>query len=472
MPQFANPSSLAFIFIFVFLILLLIVGRRIIKTLFRPIRRLLGAVIRYVIAPIYNRTLRPLVRLFRQSAKQSPAAQRIQVGVAPLTAILHILEMNSAAQIALGEVPKSLVNLVHREGLFFRAVNANRVVDGVPDSLTLDDAISNVKSSEAYYAGVMTHDVSPSILYEESEEELLINILKVVDLSFFYVLRRINKNVGRNVIRVVAVMTGMAVVFPYFITALVDVLDLPNHATEANVLIYLLACASFILVIVLFRWAYSYSLLKNGFHFNYFVSTYFSRLANQYKSAAASFAGVMNDGTLGLDAVEKQSNVWFLNLQWLASRQWFLELFVRNTMFQIGRNLWWFTLVILLSFGAVWWTMEIGVPYGLHEIGPWLNTSGLARLPKEPQPSFEWNYYTVPPSALFFAVYLVCLSGLLTRFWGEIGSSGWLDFRQMDIKKLVEKNVGSLVRDLVGKRRNPYGQVPPAGPSASPSATT
>ena len=434
-------NSATFVLVFLLAVVLLIAGRRILKSLMRPIRRLLAVLIR---------ALRRILRVFGGRAVQG-SSQRARLGVAPLTALLRVLELNSSARIGLGAVPKSLEEKVHREGAFFRAVNADRAVEQVSDSLTPEDAARNVQLSEQYYAGVMNYDVSPSILYEESEEELLINIFKQSDLAFFYVLRRIKKNVGRNIIHIVAVLTGLMLVFPFAASLAIYFWKDGTGWTGMNATFYAVFCVAWLLVMVLFRWAYGHAAIKNGLHFNYFVSTYFSRLANQYKSAAAEFANVLNDRTLALDTVETESNVWFLNLQWLAARQWFLELYVRNIMFQIGRNMWWYTLVILTGAFGLWWFMEFGLAAALHMLPVHIGAV---------EPRFYWGYETIVPAAVLVIVYLASLGGLLSRFWQQLGSAGWLDFRRMDIKEVVEKTVGALVREVVDKRRNPSGWGP------------
>ncbi|HEY1631593.1 MAG TPA: hypothetical protein VGF56_09765 [Rhizomicrobium sp.] len=437
-------NSATFVLVFLLAVVLLIAGRRILKAAMRPIRRLLALLIR---------ALRRILRVFGRGAARG-SSQRARLGVAPLTALLHVLELNSSARIGLGAVPKALEEKVHREGAFFRAVNADRAVEEVSDSLTQEDAARNVQLSDQYYAGIMNYDVSPSILYEESEEELLINIFKDSDLAFFYVLRRIKKNVGRNIIHIVTMLTGMMLVFPFVASLAIFFWKDDRGWTGMNATFYAVLCVSFFLVMVLFRWAYSNSTIKNGLHFNYFVSTYFSRLANQYKSAAAEFANVLNDRTLALDTVEAESNMWFLNLQWLAARQWFLELYVRNIMFQIGRNMWWYTLVILAGALGLLWFMVFGLGAVLQMLPLHLG-DGI-------QPRVYWGYETIMPAAVLLIVYLASLGGLLARFWRQLGSAGWLDFRRMDIKEVVEKTVGALVREVVDKRRNPSGW----GPSA------
>lgn len=437
-------NSATFVALIVFVVILLVAGRGILKALFTPFRKLLALAIR---------ALRGTVRILRGQARAN-AQQRVKIGVAPLTALLRMLELNANARIGLGDMPKETEAKIHREGLFFGAVNADRVVDDVTDSLTAQDAAANVALSDLYYAGIMTYDVSPAILYEESEEELLIGILKDADRPFFSVLRRLKRNIGQNVIRVVAILTGLVFVFPYL--ASLAIMILRGHDGRWQVLngtYYVLMCLVFFLLMVFFRWAYSNSATKNGFHFNYFVSTYFSRLANQYKSAATHFANVLNDRQVGLDTIESESNKWFLNLQWLAARQWFLELFARNIIFQIGRNMWWYALIVVASAVGAWWVIEFGLELVLAPFAPHIPAGKL-------QPTLVWSYEMAVPFAILIVTYFFALGGLLSRFWAQINSAGWLDFRKMGIKGLIESTVGSLVREVVDKRRNPQGWGP------------
>ena len=138
-------------------------------------------------------------------------------------------------------------------------------------------------------------------------------------------------------------------------------------------------------------------------------------------------------------------------------------------LFQMSRNLLWsylgvpFFILIVLPF------LYFELPRFFHEWHEYV--SGSHSLPASHASAvwtlgLQWHSPLVYlPTAGLFVLYLRSLRGLLDKFWNEITSEGGIDFRSMDMKGTIEKNVGQLVREVVDRRRNPYGQsAPPAIP--------
>ena len=466
------PGPLVFVFVLVITVFLLLTGRPIIKALFNPLRKLFG-VFRRVILKVYHWTFRPILRAIRrglglasQTATPAERATAIQIGAAPYAALANVLEMKSAAETALGEVPASVKALVQRQGLFFRSANANKAVEVLHNSLSMEDANRNVKSAKNYYEKKIERDASPGLLYENSEEALIIGILKDVDLTFFYVLRRINRNVTRNILKVMAVMTAIVVIFPFVISTIN--LSVPGTQYSFYVLLYFVTCAAFLAFLGGTRLFYSISTRNNGQHFNYFVQTYFSRMLNQYKSAATEFANVLNNRTTSLEETKSNSNIWFLNLHWLSARQWFLELYFRNIVFQIGRNLWLIYLTMSVFALVVVPVMYFELPHVIMLAAKFvlgILGGGQSLTDQSINWKLNWNLRTViVPTAILFGLYIWALTGLLSNFWREITADGGFDFRSMDMKDAIETYIGPIVREVVERRRNPYGQQPILAP--------
>jgi hypothetical protein len=387
---------------------------------------------------LFTRNLRRAGRLAQGEAR---AGARASGSAVPYTAMAQAIGFKSLAEAMLGEVPAGVRRMVRRQGFIFRSANANQAVDALAGSLSLDDAKRNLESAKQYYETPMGQNVSPVFLYEDSEEALIIRILKDVDLVFFYVTRRINRNISRNVLKLIAILTALVLIFPFAAGAAMQMLAKNPPAAYAVDGALLLGFAGLMALLKLF---YTIATRNNGQYFNHFVQTYFGRLLNQYKSASGAFAGVLNDRTSDLQAIEGDANIWFLNLHWLAARQWFLDLYVRNMIFQVARNLWLFYLTAPAYFLAA------GAIYGV------LYLLGL-------QPFFWAKDVTTAlavflPWLLLIAFYAWSLTGLLRAFWHEITSGGWLGFQTMDVKTLIEKTIGPIVREVVDRRRDPMGR--------------
>lgn len=457
-------DSLVLAVILIFTTLLILSGRPILKWIFSPLRRLTRVVAKYVVRPLYDWTLRPILRGLRRAfgfargiAAPLPHGAPAQLGAAPYKAVVHLLEMNSQANLALGEVPAELKAHVERHGLLFRTVNANRAADELHGSLSADDARRNDEFAETFYERKLGQDISPGILYEDSEETLVINMLRETDQAFFYVLRRFNRNVSRNALKIISLMTAIVVIFPFVATAFASWIE--AHGAPGNAVgSYILMCLLFLASLPIWRMFHTFSARNNGTHLNYFVQTYFGRLLSQYQSAAAAFANVLNDRALDLETVKDNGDMWFVNLHWLSIRQWFLELYVRNIFFQIGRNLWWYYLSVPVFFLIV-------VPVAYFDLLPaigWI-TGGRAAAPDIATALGAWvhrpDFWMVAvPFGALFAIYCGSLTELLSQFWYEIRPDGWLGFRAMHIKAAIEGNLGPIVKEVVDKRRNPYGQ--------------
>jgi hypothetical protein len=443
-----NPliGSLVFAASLIVIVLILLSGRSILRLLLR------GPLGRFVLRPLYNVTFRPVFWLLRRIGRlargaASPAQKEAQarIGTVPYSAMAQVISAQSLAEQAMGEVPAATRRLIRRQGLIFRTANANEAVDSLKGTLSLDDAKRNLESARHYYEEPMGKNASPGFLYEDSEEALIIRILKDVDLTFFHVMRRINRNIRRNVVKIIAIMTGIVLIFPFVISA---VRLIPVTEAAFGWTLYAVTCALFATLLWLFRLFYGNATRINGQNFNYFVQTYFGRLLSQYKSADTAFESVPNDRTSDLETVQRDASVWFLNLHWLSARQWFLELYVRNMIFQIARNLWLSYLAVPMYFivaGAIYLVLSHvaqSIP-ALHSYS-W-----------EP----DWRSWTVFAPLLFLlAIYWWALNGLLAEFWTAITSNGWLGFQTMNVDGMIERHIGRNVREMVDKRRDPMGR--------------
>ena len=354
-------GSLIFAASVIVAVLLLLSGRSILSLVVR------GPVGRFVLRPLYNTTLRPIFwllgrigRVARGAATPAQREARSSLGVVPYSAMAQAISTRSLAEQALGEVPAEIKNKLRRQGSIFRTANANEAVDSLKGTLSLEDARRNLESSRHFYKEAMGKNVSPVLLYEDSEEALIIRILKDVDATFFYVMRRINRNIRRNVTKIIAIATGILLIFPFVISA-IQMIPSPDPALGWT--LYIVTCVGFALLLWMFRLFYGNATRINGQNFNHFVQTYFGRLLSQYKSADAAFESVPNDRTSGLESVQDEAAVWFINLHWLGARQWFLELYVRNMIFQIARNLWLSYCLTLLYF-----PLAIAIYYGLSAL--------------------------------------------------------------------------------------------------------
>ncbi|MDE2181941.1 MAG: hypothetical protein KGJ78_02855 [Alphaproteobacteria bacterium] len=453
---------------------LLIFGRLFFRYVLGPIRRAFAVIGRRVLAPIYRVTLRPLVRairrIFKLAAKPAKHGAPSGAGAAPYKALVNLLEDNSLAMKALGEVPESVKSLIDSRGLLFGKTNANRVIAGFHETLTIEDAKANIELARRYYEKSVDEQlVSPTFLYEDVEEATIIEILRDADMSFFYVLRLIRRNVARNVLKSLALMMIIVALFPFALNSFVVRADFLHTMTTVNIAIYAAICLAALGFAFIVRQYHGMAATYNGLQLNQFVGTYFRWLQNQYKSAATAFSNILSDRTTRLDTVEANASTWFINLHWISARQYFLDLYVRNIMFQIRRDWLWVQLGIpLLLFVIVvplsWVVLESYSPSLQATLSQHLGTDVSSAAF-----TASWSAWTLWPSMALFVIGMAfSLKGGLDRLWDEVAVHSWPSFHAMDIKDAIERNIGPIVREVVDKRRNPYGtSMPPPGQGGS-----
>lgn len=421
--------------------------RVLIKYIMRPVARRLAAVGRALWRPIYRIVVRPITTRVRRIAKggagvTAPTQRSVQVGAggATLKALVRRVLEGSTAEAALGEVPEHVKDNVETKWkwLPFRLVNANQAGVGLHEAMSIEDARVNVELAQKYYERTIDDErVNSAILYEDSEETLIIELLRDGDVGFFWVLLQFRKHVDRNIVYLLA-LTLIFLAFSSFAVGM-----LPDLMQK------LWAFGAFVFVVLVLRLLYYFSSVYNGSHLYLFVQTYFSRLSNQYRSAATAFSNIMNDRTATLDVIEKNANIWFVNLHWMSARQWLLDLYMRNCRYQIKRDMWWRRLAVPIAFGAA---LAFSVTVIEYVMARYFGMSVSL--------SSNWDGWS---TTLVFAMALVSFSswiGLQQAFWNEVTTASWPTFGTMDIKELIERFIGPTVREVVDKRRNPYGGAP------------
>ncbi len=449
------PAQLVFVLALVVCVLALISARAVIRVFIRPIRKLISVIARRIIIPFFRLLLRPFARLARRfkvfSRLASPARQTAPAASAvPYKVLLYIFDKESLASVALGEVPSATKDLVKRSGIIFRCVNANQAAEQLKESLSLEDAQANVELSKKFYENTAESDrVSPGILYEDSEEALIIKILRESDLPFFWSLRALRRSVSRNIVRVLSIMTLIVGVFP-FVIEMVQAQLKPLWKLD-DVIIYGFWVTAFFASLMFCRYIfYANSARFNGQELHYFVQTYFSRLLNQYKSATAAFSNILNGKPVSPEAVEANSSIWFVNMHWISARQWLLGLYVRNIVYQFVRDQLWHLVLVPASIIVLW----IALYLGWQNIADVLMQFGIRNVAI---PTMAWGPATWLPLSALLIVYFAAWRGLLSKFWQQIRSQGWPSFRDMNIKQAIEDDIGPIVRELIDKRRNPMG---------------
>jgi hypothetical protein len=444
------------------LVLLIIYGRTLLRIVFYPVRlilRVLAAVFR-PLARAVKAVFRPIAAPMRRAARSLPAgaAASVRVREQPWQSALHLLDMKSLSEIALGEVPDNIRAMTKREGLYFCWINPTQTLELVTDSIDYDGASANLANAARLYNRDVDHNVSPSGLYEDSEGAFIIETFRQSDLPLFYVLRKTLRTMSRNIVKFIAALTIPLFFIIFFLSSSLRA----GHCSPLGVgtLGVCVPQSSWFwvpffasLLAILLIWKYYYIVERNnGLKLNSYVQTYLSRIRQQYQEALASLSQGLQDLSFDEKEIGRRSKTWYRNVQWLALRTFFLELYVRNFLFHIRRNALWFSIFIPAGVMlALLFCYFIGLPLALN-LENWLT----GRFGSGPHESISRETIAGP---LFWTIllmplgYWLLLQGILSVFRSEILRDTWPRFSGMGLMTRMQEIIMDDKEEIVGWRR-------------------
>jgi hypothetical protein len=441
----------------VFFALGIIYGRRALRIVFWPVRLVLRGFIK--VFGWIGRLFAPVRRIVRKlpSAATKGASTTVRVREQPWQMLLHILDSKSRSDIALGEVPLDIRSRTQRRGWLFHWIDPNRTLELLKETIKFDDASGDLDLANHFYKREVDHDVSPSGLYEDSEGAFIIDTFKGSDQALFYVLRKMQTTITRNVEKYIALVSAILFLSMFsIVTFLFGYFGNPSNfsggwqrAATGFADVWLLAP----LVALFFgapflRYVYWNSERNNGQKLNYYVQTYLNRIRQQYQTTLTALSQGVQDMAYDETEIGKRSRVWYVDFQWLALRTFFLELYVRNFIFHVRRNALWLSMFLpaaLLGALAIFYLLfRPGIPNGVTLLGHTLTVA---------HASLHLDAMVAITMVAVLLGYFVFLGQLLSVFRGEIVRETWPRFSGMDLMAHMQEIVEDDKREIVGWRR-------------------
>lgn len=312
------------------------------------------------------------------------------------------------------------------------------------------------KARQLFRADVPT-DANPLNLYEDIHNAFIVRLFGPSDKPCFYVLSEFGKAISANVFCLALVFSSVAIAVAILNFVASDLVPfhrllngLPTELTFLTIdmspylrtvrgfsigfdkfVFAALSCLlGFVVMLMFYQLAYQQLQKLNGKEMDKFLSNYLKDIQVEFGKINAN-ANAAIIGKKDADEMRAETVMWITNLQWMAWRVFFIEEFLRNTLFQIRRDSIYSLVLVPLLFIVLF-------------IVPPTTASALGML--------EINY-NQPSFYLLFAVLLYwCyryLAGSLAPATDtQTLTKQWPKFRQLDSVQELNRIMGAYAEQL------------------------
>jgi hypothetical protein len=195
----------------------------------------------------------------------------------------------------------------------------------------------------------------------------------------------------------------------------------------------ILCAAGAVIMWLTYYMEYSPYQRNNGRELRSFLSRYLSRLSDQYRDSMANARAVTVGDVANGAALSAQAQKWHKIMLWLSFRAFFIESFVRNILFQIGRNCgYYIVLVPLALFLLVFTTMLLVLDVGRVD---------LIALLAAPGPIFYVGFAALAVLAASFLRHSM-------NSIDEMNQADWLGFDNLNVDRGMDEVVGKYAEDV------------------------
>jgi hypothetical protein len=305
-----------------------------------------------------------------------------------------------------------------------------------------------VMAAKNFFRGQVSIGADVTSLYEDVEAAITISLFRVRDRSCYYLLhqmrRLINDNVRKLAFLYSAILMAVLVLELFFLDRIGQ--NVVAGATGRNGILgmgaaywhrglggLILCAAGAVIMWLTYYMEYSPYQRNNGRELRSFLSRYLSRLSDQYRDSMANARAVTVGDVANGAALSAQAQKWHKIMLWLSFRAFFIESFVRNILFQIGRNCgYYIVLVPLALFLLVVTTMWLVVGLGGVDLFALLWAPG-------------------PVFYVGFAALAVLAASFLRHSMNsidEMNQADWLGFDNLNVDRGMDEVVGKYAEDV------------------------
>jgi hypothetical protein len=320
-------------------------------------------------------------------------------------------------------------------------------------------AQADFEKAKQFFSTSISTDTNPQNLYEDIESAFTVSMFRQSDKPCFYVLSQFRKTINANVmilaivfsaivsfVAVVNIMLSTSVDFygalntgeklPFTLNLWVVNLpiDISRDFFNRFVFGFVSCLVGYCVMWLFYHTEYSQFQRFNGQHLKTYLVDYLSRINNNFRQIQTNAANTML-AEAPVEEMKQDAILWITDLQWTAFRAFYIESYLKNTLFQIRRNSSYYLLLVPLLFIALL-----------------LVVAAAMRLPEFNVLNLESAIYRQNSFYLFFAMLLLAYYQYLRRsvsfIWESIAQHDWFKFRELDIQDAMTKILDAYVTQL------------------------
>ena len=329
-----------------------------------------------------------------------------------------------------------------RGGILFRWINVKPSY--MPDTSILSEQIADIYNEVAkrFFGAQVNISADIASLYEDVEGAIIVRLFRIRDRRGFYLLNEMRRVINDNVRKLTFLYTSivlLVLVAGLFFLPIVEAepqRSMTGHIADAfdyGIAGLVLCGAGIFIMWLTYYMEYVPNQRNNGREMRSFLSRYMSRLSDRYRDSLANARAVTVGDEKDSAKLSAKAQKWHKIVLWLSFRAFFMESFVRNILYQIGRNCGYYIVLVPLALVAVV-ALTLLVLTGLTHID-------LAALFAAPGIFFYAGFALVLALALYF------LSRAMKPI-DEMNQADWLGFDDFDVDRGMDQVVGKYAEDV------------------------
>jgi hypothetical protein len=333
-----------------------------------------------------------------------------------------------------------------RRGLLFQWISVKPSYMSDITHLTSEIADVYFRAAKLFFRIQVPINADIRSLYEDVEGAIAIVMFRVRDRNCYYLLnemrRTINDNVRKMTILFSSIVSLVLVIGVFFFgvsdhavwPVQHDFLGIRAEFFNRGVAGFLLCSCGIFLMWLAYYMEYVPNQRNNGRELRGFLSRYMSRLSDRYRDSMANARAVTVGDETDSVKLSAEAQKWHKIMLWLSMRVFFVEGFVRNILFQIGRNSGYYVVFCPLAFiGTILLVANTGASL--------IPDVSLLQLLAGPGPVFYIMFFLM---LLLFTAFLLRAMDPID----DMNQADWLGFDNFNVDKGMDDVVGKYAEDV------------------------
>ncbi len=399
---------------------------------------------------ILARMFRPIARIAGRGGAKHAGAKTARAAQDPLNptawaAVAPAFRDRTRTEEALGDDFDHEESHIARHGGLFEWIQHRVGYIRVPEELADELAATYAQRCEEFLASPVPIHSYVSTFYEDVEGAVIAEYFHASDRGSLYLLNEYRKIINGNLRKLLiwfSISIGLylvAVLFPGA-SAWFDVVGWTGLSTPAwlapeainlGAWALMVSLALILFASAVYGFRYIHFQRNNTREMSNFITRYMARLNNHYRTSVGKANAVTVGSERDARELADEARRWHLANLWMGLRVFFIESYVRNVRYQIGRNTSMYYAFVPTAFALV---------YGFALWIVWGN--GLAAPPAA----------AALPGAIFGLLILVAALALIGRgamdCLSELDPDEWISFDQLGLADALGGVVGKYVEDV------------------------